>query len=757
MKIPFTEPTAPRYIYINPVSNKVHLMMPVVSGTEIGLDNTCKSVSSLMEFFGKSTDATRKTAYDELIAYKAALEFDMSLIAYESELKAKKEERLEQINCYIVSIETVQKSDVLTGLTTAFPTYPQPLQRLMQEQDTNLYSMVLRPENMDSWLRFVNPVFSVKREGDSLFFQRLQQDYKSIDFSALPNAKARLYTAVLASLDGSFDFEKIQRVLTQESKKLFKVDINFHKDMENKTVTKDYVDDIMFRDESTPPVTASEYIEDLIGLCAPRLFDTIEQSPFYCVKTAEELSVLTQFFLGILNIHCFSNKSTTANFGAVLDASENLSKEITALISSALTRGSNIEEVLLNYVDANSVAFGLTKELASCDMGDIKKKFTEQYAQIKESPHFDEFIVLDGNKRGSFFTHQGSICVDFAKFTSDAFPLLYPDYFQTIRDDFNEIRGSIPHNNHFIHAAIEVSIEALLETIKDEEQLNALLKKLPKDQQRELMTSPILLKIQLPTFLQYVAQGQQDEAQSLLEINDNANLLLSQETFTDYSGRTFNCTAYEYAYWAKDTHMCRMLEKHMSEDTKARMLELCKVIERDGLNYKQQGEDKNSKHFDFTPLITALDNYEKADVKTSELWMAIGKAQRDAVAHVINEYCGSRTFVDPLPDFNEIALPRRLMFYNSISEKVESFFPLVVSDAHGPGVDFALVVGSGSMGQTSGTYCRGCASNLRMATLEASLDLEAVRLMDEVRTAGLTQSLENLRPIESEHLVGMSR
>lgn len=52
MKLPIREPTAPRYIYINPKTNTVHLLMPIMSGTEIGLDNTCKSVYSLQEFFG---------------------------------------------------------------------------------------------------------------------------------------------------------------------------------------------------------------------------------------------------------------------------------------------------------------------------------------------------------------------------------------------------------------------------------------------------------------------------------------------------------------------------------------------------------------------------------------------------------------------------------------------------------------------------------------------------------------------------------
>lgn len=82
--------------------------------------------------------------------------------------------------------------------------------------------------------------------------------------------------------------------------------------------------------------------------------------------------------------------------------------------------------------------------------------------------------------------------------------------------------------------------------------------------------------------------------------------------FTDYSDRTFDCIAYRYAYWAKDTHMCRMLEKYMDKDTKALMLKLIynaetgKEIE---LHYEQDGINKHSAHFDLTPLKQALQTY----------------------------------------------------------------------------------------------------------------------------------------------------
>src|SRR5690606_25060040 len=100
----------------------------------------------------------------------------------------------------------------------------------------------------------------------------------------------------------------------------------------------------------------------------------------------------------------------------------------------------------------------------------------------------------------------------------------------------------------------------------------------------------------------------------LKEDTDRAQelLLADNMSFTDYSGRIFTCTAYEYAYWAKDTHMCRMLEKYMDNTTKHDLLQRVQRIEElvgeglfkapRGLTYTQNGEEHHSAHFDLTPL-----------------------------------------------------------------------------------------------------------------------------------------------------------
>lgn len=260
---------------------------------------------------------------------------------------------------------------------------------------------------------------------------------------------------------------------------------------------------------------------------------------------------------------------------------------------------------------------------------------------------------------------------------------------------------------------------------------------------RTLFQPPAILS----KFLEFVAHGKQDHAEKIFTMRGKnpeqlQELLLKQGTVTDYSGRTFtNISAYEYAYWAKDKHMCRMLESHMDENTKAAMLKRCEAIEKNGLTFKQHGvEVKNSKHFDFTPLKTALknfiDGYDSWEMTQNwtaikEAWMNVGKAQRDVPVHVANEYCRKDRSFDPTPQFNEDKLPRELTFYNFNTGKVGAWFPLAISDSSGLGVDFALNCGVAPGGPL-------------MAKLGAVDALAAIIHLDEVRTADLTVSLKNL-------------
>ena len=255
----------------------------------------------------------------------------------------------------------------------------------------------------------------------------------------------------------------------------------------------------------------------------------------------------------------------------------------------------------------------------------------------------------------------------------------------------------------------------------------------------------------LDKFLQCVAFGMQDKAEKLFcDVYSGhpakiQEALRYQGVFTDYSGRTFNCSAYEYAYWAKDTHMCRMLARYMDEETKAQILARIDIIEAVGLFYQQNGKAHQSAHFDFTPLKDALQYYdyfyetwlleeEWTPMRDACLW--IGKVQRDVPAHVAQEYSRPDRSFYPMPAFNEVSLPREF----KRTEDDNPWFPLSASDS-GLGFNFAFF--RNDLRKLGGSYG---------SMGRANLDLEAINQLDKVRTADLSLLREDLKPDASSRM-----
>jgi hypothetical protein len=138
-------------------------------------------------------------------------------------------------------------------------------------------------------------------------------------------------------------------------------------------------------------------------------------------------------------------------------------------------------------------------------------------------------------------------------------------------------------------------------------------------------------------------------------------------------------------------------------------------------------------------------NYDKWDYhQQGEAWMNVGKAQRDVPAHVAHEYCRPYRSFASRPSFTEKTLKRTLTLINYYVTNINSWFPLS-SSSSGLGFDFALMRDNWQSAYV--TMDRG-------EVTQSRVDLAAVRRLDEVRIADLTQSRENLsRPERQSGLV----
>ena len=805
MLIPLNELSNFRYIHINPATNRVHLLVPFIAGIDISTDNTCKSDVELRAFFEGG-------AFNELESYKSTLEFHLSLLEESDGHYRTKKERLDQINRYLEAV--VSMRDSYKTIVTSF-----------LSKSSNLYSIQLRPRVQDPMSRVVNPVFTINRENDSRgtplspLYNKMHEVFSGLVLRK-PDPRTDLINYVLNRLPTNATFDDIKHTLKSQCTEQFKIDIDVEswirpipgKKGIKEPVDKVHIDAFMGFENASP----KDYIDALLGICAPNLWRMLPGSPFYLgiydntAHQTESLSMMTQFYLGVLNVYCRAKGISDRNFGVILDGSSSLSQELVEIVAVALSRGEEVEPVMVAFFNRHKNEFKLSRELNVQDKDAIVQKFETTYRTVtatKENPHMDDFMFLDTEAQGEhdiFITNKGLICTD----ASNIIPTIPQNqgYFAEVRHEARLHRAIVtPQDEPVI--TIDIDPEALMDKLSDVQW-----ERLPKEVVDACRALPAF---KVREFLDDAAKGKQDEAHAILESSeDKQTLLRTPGKFTDYSGRTFHCTAYEYAYWAKDKHMMRMLERHMDDDTRAFMLEKVDMMEHSGLAYQQHGIAYQNAHydmsfilknlnadefrqlktivgqgrakiqqatidnyknisftateyealkktleqhrpkgifsffysspataisekltFDFHSLITALDiyvtNLNKWDYhQQEEAWMKVGQAQRDVPAHVAHEYCRPDRSFNPLPSFTEETLPRILTFYNYVTN-IKSWFPLS-SSSSGLGFNFALAAAAG---------CRAAA--FAWGEL-AALDLAAVRHLDEVRIADLTQSRENL-------------
>ncbi|MGQ3891117.1 hypothetical protein [Legionella sp. CNM-4043-24] len=245
----------------------------------------------------------------------------------------------------------------------------------------------------------------------------------------------------------------------------------------------------------------------------------------------------------------------------------------------------------------------------------------------------------------------------------------------------------------------------------------------------DVATLPPLREHLTATLIEHVAHGRQDEAKDILD--QFPELLLETGTVTDIGGNHFQgITAFKYALWAMDTHIYTMMLDCLPEGDQGGEI-------RGDLLAQATTQIE---HFDFKPLITALqtyvDNFDGWDSTQREAhWhKVVGLAQQSLPAHVRHEYCNPGRSFYPAPGFTEKVLTRSLWFYHLASSTWLNWDSRLL----GLGSDFAIVR---ARGLRAGMCC-ACVGAARA-------DLAAITALYEVRTADLTTLMQRLQsPIQ---------
>ncbi len=252
-----------------------------------------------------------------------------------------------------------------------------------------------------------------------------------------------------------------------------------------------------------------------------------------------------------------------------------------------------------------------------------------------------------------------------------------------------------------------------------------------------------------------VMHGEQDKAEEILK--RRPELLLMSGTATDYSGRTFNTTAFRYALWALDTrYMCNMTldclpDSPQGEAIKQALLAQFKAHEQDGVLYQLNGETIHEKHYDFSPLIKALQTYvdhfndwfatDNRDALKNQWSKVVGLSQSYLPAHVAQHYCDGEVSFDPTPQFNKKTFNRKLKWWSSRTDKEEFWYAPTPSMTWGFGIYFLGV----DYGFFRGGVSEDCSESLKGVRREvAEADLAAMTALCKVRTLDLLSLMQRL-------------
>ena len=160
---------------------------------------------------------------------------------------------------------------------------------------------------------------------------------------------------------------------------------------------------------------------------------------------------------------------------------------------------------------------------------------------------------------------------------------------------------------------------------------------------------------QVAPLLRHIARGEQTQAEALLRADPS--LMFKRWHVRDLSGRNFpSVSGFEYALWAMDTRMWRMMIDCIPdtpEGEQLRMLLLAQNqnLETEGISFDLEGQQfEHQHHFDFSPSRLAMQGYVNQEMG-DHFYHVIGREQGLFPAHVANEYCHDPIFHNRPPEY----------------------------------------------------------------------------------------------------------
>ena len=149
-------------------------------------------------------------------------------------------------------------------------------------------------------------------------------------------------------------------------------------------------------------------------------YDVLEYGPnqeSVGLKNANQLALFSQFAIARMNVFVRSKGLSDADFGEILDHDDHQDLRVafcTTLVEVMHAKG-DVEEAIMDFVNKNHVAFGITSALSSEEMQYCAEQIKRQITLLKDSPHMDEFFFLEDVEDPLFVAYRNLLSFPFAK------------------------------------------------------------------------------------------------------------------------------------------------------------------------------------------------------------------------------------------------------------------------------------------------------------------------------------------------------
>ncbi|HJN37628.1 MAG TPA: hypothetical protein QF353_02510 [Gammaproteobacteria bacterium] len=425
------------YIYVN--EGQLYVMMPVISGNTIGLDNTCQAGVELKGYFYDKKGLNSVKEYQEVLTGNIGM---LNQLEGRENQKKVWQQQLTDLTKYEGILENFsrKKPNWVEAFNREYPPVPNEIQQVVKE-GKNLSSILLAPKGPDDLLRLTNYTFSLKRDlayrgEEEVFAKALREGMKGVKITT-KGIDDIFKDASIEDVSEEGDVEERIKTIMGKMQAWLGEDYNVQEEVyANKGVVdlggdmqglKGYIEMVSGPIEEIDNEDIFNNLNYLLGVDVNQLGREKDRGLFveeYSSKdfdnmnmqsdSSERMSILTQFFLGTVNVDQVASGNTTSNFGEVLDSDESLRNSLIVNLKSLIESGKedSVERGVLGWINENQEAFGLRKVMEEGDVERIIGDFKANYPTIKGSPHFDEFLIRTNVKGGKWVTYQNRMGID---------------------------------------------------------------------------------------------------------------------------------------------------------------------------------------------------------------------------------------------------------------------------------------------------------------------------------------------------------